>query len=189
MQCVTLRVPVIKMRPLRATDVQVVLAVCALCASAVLASATAVGLESRPVTTMSSQSSQRSHGAEDSVKSTAVVVEPMPSPAVGVTHQSAGASANRSFVISGDVFLRDGKPFQVLSGSVHYFRHLPSAVPARLRAAKLCGLNAGACVWRVNQCHATGNPSAIAGLIPQEHSPIHLFTISSAAPTTYFDNP
>jgi hypothetical protein len=68
-QCVTLRVPVIKMRPLRTTDVQVVLAVCALCASAVLASATAVGLESRSVTT--SQSSQRSHAAEDSVQSTA----------------------------------------------------------------------------------------------------------------------
>jgi len=186
MQRVTLRVPVIKMRPLRTTDVQVVLAVCALCASAVLASATAVGLASRPLT---SQSSQRSHGAGDSAKSTAVVVEPMPSPAVGVTHLSAGASANRLFVISGDVFLRDGKPFQVLSGSVHYFRHLPSAVPARLRAAKLCGLNAGACVWRVNQCHATGSPSAIVGLIPQEHSPMHLFTISSAAPTTYFDNP
>jgi hypothetical protein len=51
-------------------------------------------------------------------------------------------AVNRSFVISGDVFLKDGAPFQVRSGSFHYFRHIPADFPARLRKAKLCGLNA-----------------------------------------------
>ena len=55
---------------------------------------------------------------------------------------SRSAASNRSFIISGDVFLKDGAPFQVLSGSVHYFRHQPLDVPDRLRKAKLCGLNA-----------------------------------------------
>jgi hypothetical protein len=50
--------------------------------------------------------------------------------------------ANRSFIISGDSFLKDGVPFQVRSGSVHYFRHLPEDVPDRLRKARACGLNA-----------------------------------------------
>lgn len=51
-------------------------------------------------------------------------------------------STNRSFVISGNVFLKDGQPFQVLSGSMHYFRHTPSNIPVRLQYARLCGLNA-----------------------------------------------
>ena len=51
-------------------------------------------------------------------------------------------SGNRTFVISGDAFLKDGAPFQVLSGSVHYFRHRPEDVQSRLRKARLCGLNA-----------------------------------------------
>lgn len=55
---------------------------------------------------------------------------------------AASNGTNRSFVISGDEFLLDGAPFQVRSGSVHYFRHLPADVPDRLRKAKLCGLNA-----------------------------------------------
>jgi hypothetical protein len=54
----------------------------------------------------------------------------------------APTASNRSFIISGNVFLKDGEPFQVLSGSVHYFRHLPSSIPLRLQYAKLCGLNA-----------------------------------------------
>ena len=59
--------------------------------------------------------------------------------ACGATH---AAAANRSFVISGNDFLKDGAPFQVRSGSVHYFRHRPADIPDRLRKAKTCGLNA-----------------------------------------------
>lgn len=50
-------------------------------------------------------------------------------------------AAPRSFVISGDQFLKDGQPFQVISGSVHYFRWHPSKYADVLQKAKACGLN------------------------------------------------
>jgi beta-galactosidase len=52
------------------------------------------------------------------------------------------SSDARSFVISGRQFLKDGQPFQLVSGSVHYFRHHPSTYADRLAKAKACGLNA-----------------------------------------------
>jgi hypothetical protein len=58
------------------------------------------------------------------------------------TPTSPNPTTNRSFIISGTNFLKDDEPFQVLSGSIHYFRHLPSNIPLRLQYAKLCGLNA-----------------------------------------------
>jgi beta-galactosidase len=53
----------------------------------------------------------------------------------------AGAAA-RSFVVNGSSFVKDGEPFQIISGSVHYFRHHPSTFAQRLGMARLCGLNA-----------------------------------------------
>jgi len=35
---------------------------------------------------------------------------------------TAAVSAYPSFVISGDSFMLDGKPVQIVSGSIHYFR-------------------------------------------------------------------
>lgn len=55
---------------------------------------------------------------------------------------SARAAGNRSFVISGTEFLRDGVPFQVVSGSYHYFRTPASEWAYRLRLMADCGLNA-----------------------------------------------
>src|SRR3989338_2433236 len=50
--------------------------------------------------------------------------------------------ANASFGISGNTFVKDGAPFQILSGSIHYFRSLPDQWPDRLAKAKALGLNA-----------------------------------------------
>ena len=53
-------------------------------------------------------------------------------------------SSTRSFVIdtSTGTFKKDGEPFQLLSGSMHYFRHHPATYQDRLTKAKDCGLNA-----------------------------------------------
>jgi hypothetical protein len=55
---------------------------------------------------------------------------------------SATAAAARSFTLGNGTFLKDGAPFQLLSGSMHYFRHHPSQFAARMQLAKQCGLNA-----------------------------------------------
>ncbi|XP_068220921.1 beta-galactosidase-like [Palaemon carinicauda] len=51
---------------------------------------------------------------------------------------------NRSFVIdySNDRFLKDGEPFRYISGSIHYFRTLPSEWRDRLRKLRMAGFNA-----------------------------------------------
>jgi hypothetical protein len=54
----------------------------------------------------------------------------------------ATTAQERSFVISGDQFLKDGQPFRVISGSFHYFRVHPSEWADRLQAMRACGLNA-----------------------------------------------
>ncbi|KAK7067263.1 Beta-galactosidase-1-like protein, partial [Halocaridina rubra] len=53
-------------------------------------------------------------------------------------------SSNRSFVIDyeNDQFLKDGKPFRYISGSLHYFRTLPSEWRDRLRKLRMAGFNA-----------------------------------------------
>eukprot|EP01113_Clastostelium_recurvatum_P015704 TRINITY_DN1880_c0_g1_i3.p1 TRINITY_DN1880_c0_g1~~TRINITY_DN1880_c0_g1_i3.p1 ORF type:complete len:426 (+),score=76.44 TRINITY_DN1880_c0_g1_i3:49-1326(+) len=48
----------------------------------------------------------------------------------------------RSFVVSGSQFLKDGQPFRIISGSVHYFRTIPEQWKDRLTMAKQLGLNA-----------------------------------------------
>ncbi|CAN7938802.1 unnamed protein product, partial [Ixodes hexagonus] len=49
----------------------------------------------------------------------------------------------RSFVIDyqNDCFLKDGKPFQIISGSMHYYRTLPELWEDRLTTMKAAGLN------------------------------------------------
>ncbi|KAK7075800.1 Beta-galactosidase-1-like protein [Halocaridina rubra] len=50
----------------------------------------------------------------------------------------------RSFTIDykNDQFLKDGKPFRYISGSIHYFRTLPSEWRDRLRKLRMAGFNA-----------------------------------------------
>uniref|UniRef100_A0A0P4WBE4 Beta-galactosidase n=2 Tax=Scylla olivacea TaxID=85551 RepID=A0A0P4WBE4_SCYOL len=63
----------------------------------------------------------------------------------GVTakHPDKG-SQERSFVIDYDnnQFLKDGRPFRYVSGSIHYFRVLPSEWRDRLRKMRMAGFNA-----------------------------------------------
>lgn len=47
----------------------------------------------------------------------------------------------RSFIIEGEQFLKDGKEFRIISGSMHYFRVMPEQWGDRLRKMKACGLN------------------------------------------------
>ncbi|WP_223624677.1 glycoside hydrolase family 35 protein [Microbacterium sp. EST19A] len=47
----------------------------------------------------------------------------------------------RTFTIGENDFLLDGRPHRVLSGAVHYFRVHPDDWAARIRAARLMGLN------------------------------------------------
>ncbi|KAK6044091.1 beta-galactosidase domain protein, partial [Cooperia oncophora] len=57
---------------------------------------------------------------------------------------TATATAQRSFSIDyeNNQFLRDGKPFRYISGSIHYFRTHPDQWEARLQAIRAAGLNA-----------------------------------------------
>ncbi|PAV91046.1 hypothetical protein WR25_01257 isoform B [Diploscapter pachys] len=52
--------------------------------------------------------------------------------------------ADRSFYIdyANNQFVRDGKPFRYISGSIHYFRTLPDQWEERLKAIRAAGLNA-----------------------------------------------
>eukprot|EP00878_Enallax_costatus_P024382 GHUV01026018.1.p1 GENE.GHUV01026018.1~~GHUV01026018.1.p1 ORF type:complete len:192 (+),score=19.21 GHUV01026018.1:633-1208(+) len=51
-------------------------------------------------------------------------------------------AANRSFTIEDDQFWRDGQPFRILSGSIHYHRIPPDLWRDRLLRVKALGLNA-----------------------------------------------
>jgi beta-galactosidase len=72
-----------------------------------------------------------------------VLTVAMPSPA-----QQA-----HSFVVQGDHFLLDGKPFQVVSGELHYARIPPEYWHVRLKMAKAMGLNTIATYvfWNVHE--------------------------------------
>lgn len=52
------------------------------------------------------------------------------------------AAAAPSFQVANDRFERDGAPFTILSGSIHYFRVRPELWEDRLRRLKAMGLNA-----------------------------------------------
>ncbi|PAA83669.1 hypothetical protein BOX15_Mlig019851g3 [Macrostomum lignano] len=60
---------------------------------------------------------------------------------IAVQHDS---SVQRSFIIDYDnnTFLKDGQPFQYISGSIHYFRLLPDSWDDRLAKMRAAGLNA-----------------------------------------------
>ncbi|VDM78792.1 unnamed protein product, partial [Strongylus vulgaris] len=53
-------------------------------------------------------------------------------------------TTQRTFSIDYDnnQFLKDGKPFRYISGSVHYFRTHPDQWEARIRSVRAAGLNA-----------------------------------------------
>jgi hypothetical protein len=55
---------------------------------------------------------------------------------------SSSSNASRSFIISNDMFMKDGVPFRLISGSVHYNRIPPDLWADRLARAKALGLNA-----------------------------------------------
>src|SRR5580704_9200678 len=47
----------------------------------------------------------------------------------------------KSFTISGDQFLLESEPFQIISGAIHYFRVVPEYWEDRLQKLKACGFN------------------------------------------------
>lgn len=53
----------------------------------------------------------------------------------------AQAAPAHSFTVGGTQFLKDGKPYQVISGEMHYVRIPPAYWRDRLRKAKAMGLN------------------------------------------------
>ena len=68
---------------------------------------------------------------------------------------AAFALCERSFKIVGNEFQMDGKPFQYISGSIHYFRQQPSAWDSTIRKLANGGLN---CVqtyvaWNLHEPH------------------------------------
>ncbi|KAI3671640.1 hypothetical protein L1987_87380 [Smallanthus sonchifolius] len=54
-------------------------------------------------------------------------------------HQAANA---RKFEIADDMFWKDGEPFRIIGGDLHYFRTLPEYWEDRIFRAKALGLNA-----------------------------------------------
>ncbi|XP_024366649.1 beta-galactosidase 8 isoform X2 [Physcomitrium patens] len=57
------------------------------------------------------------------------------------TSVMAGSTSNHSFVIENDLFLKDGIPFRILGGELHYFRVHPQLWEDRLLRVKSLGLN------------------------------------------------
>ncbi|OAY36500.1 beta-galactosidase 17 isoform X2 [Manihot esculenta] len=56
-------------------------------------------------------------------------------------HRKVFTANARSFEIADDVFWKDGKPFRIIGGDLHYFRILPEYWEDRLLRAKALGLN------------------------------------------------
>jgi beta-galactosidase len=50
-------------------------------------------------------------------------------------------TAKHTFTLSDNAFLLDGKPFQIISGEMHYTRVPREAWRARMKMAKAMGLN------------------------------------------------
>lgn len=70
--------------------------------------------------------------ASDEVSSVATVVR---------TDSAPSAATAGTFTIVGDDFVKDGKPFRILSGSIHYWRVLPPDWGHHFRLLKQMGLN------------------------------------------------
>nr|XP_043617273.1 beta-galactosidase 17 [Erigeron canadensis] len=56
-------------------------------------------------------------------------------------HHQVAVNA-RKFEIADDMFIKDGQPFRIIGGDLHYFRTLPAYWEDRLLRAKALGLNA-----------------------------------------------
>ncbi|ESW22508.1 hypothetical protein PHAVU_005G158700 [Phaseolus vulgaris] len=69
------------------------------------------------------------------------VFAPLPSFHSHSSHHSHRNTVNRKFEIASDRFWRDGEPFQIIGGDVHYFRVHPEYWEDRLLKAKALGLN------------------------------------------------
>ncbi|XP_062156120.1 beta-galactosidase 17 [Alnus glutinosa] len=70
------------------------------------------------------------------------VFAPLPSLSSHSNHHSQHKKVTtRKFEIANDMFWKDGKPFQIIGGDLHYFRVLPEYWEDRLLRAKALGLN------------------------------------------------
>ncbi|XP_038987188.1 beta-galactosidase 8 isoform X2 [Phoenix dactylifera] len=69
----------------------------------------------------------------------APALTPLPVLSSSRHHLSSGNA--RGFWIADDMFWKDGRPFQIIGGDVHYFRVLPEYWEDRLLRAKALGLN------------------------------------------------
>jgi beta-galactosidase len=66
---------------------------------------------------------------------------------------TAGAAEPHKFEIGSDAFLLDGKPFQIISGEMHYPRIPPEYWQQRLQMARAMGLNSVTiyCFWDIHE--------------------------------------
>ncbi|VFQ70906.1 unnamed protein product [Cuscuta campestris] len=74
-----------------------------------------------------------------------VALAPVTAPLPSLSSPSSlpiSRSAERTFEIADDMFWKDGQPFRIIGGDVHYFRILPEFWEDRLWRAKALGLNA-----------------------------------------------
>ncbi|TKY48267.1 Beta-galactosidase 17 [Spatholobus suberectus] len=69
------------------------------------------------------------------------VFAPLPSFSSHPPHHSHRDTVNRKFEIASDRFWKDGEPFQIIGGDLHYFRVHPEYWEDRLLKAKALGLN------------------------------------------------
>jgi beta-galactosidase len=56
---------------------------------------------------------------------------------------ATAAGRPRRFTVAGDAFLLDGRPFQLISGALHYWRSHPDQWGDRLARAKALGARHG----------------------------------------------
>ncbi|KAA0145568.1 hypothetical protein FNF28_07864 [Cafeteria roenbergensis] len=59
-----------------------------------------------------------------------------------LAHSAAAAGANPTFKVANGRFERDGKPFRIMAGSIHYSRVVPELWADRLQRLRAMGLNA-----------------------------------------------
>nr|XP_029121154.1 beta-galactosidase 8 isoform X2 [Elaeis guineensis] len=64
-----------------------------------------------------------------------------PFPVLSSSRHYLSSGNDRGFWIADDMFWKDGQPFQIIGGDVHYFRVLPEYWEDRLLRAKALGLN------------------------------------------------
>ncbi|KAM7480561.1 hypothetical protein LguiA_028774 [Lonicera macranthoides] len=65
----------------------------------------------------------------------------VPLPSHSSTSSLSNHVSNRKFGIANDMFWKDGEPFRIIGGDLHYFRVLPEYWEDRLLRAKALGLN------------------------------------------------